>query len=122
MPPEVEPARGGGRHADLARRLRDAVLGAARGAATPSSLRQAVEARSASFGGRAGPRAAVPPQLESFVDRVAQRAYEVTDAHVAALRQAGYSEQAIFEIAASAALGAGIARLERAVAALEGRV
>lgn len=109
-----------GRYRDRVRALRDAVLGPSRGAATELSLRQAVEARAASFGGRSGPRADVPAELEPIVDRIAQRAYEVTDADVQALRQAGYSEQAVFEIAASAALGAGLSRLERGLAALRG--
>jgi hypothetical protein len=39
---------------------------------------------------------------------------------VAALRRAGYSEDAIFETAISAAIGGGLARLERGLAALEG--
>ncbi len=111
-----------GRYQDVVRRLREAVLGTTPGAATDPSLRQGVEARSASFGGRNGPRTAVPAALAPFVDRIAQRAYEITDDDVRALRQAGYSEQAIFEITASAALGAGLSRLERGLAALRGEV
>jgi alkylhydroperoxidase family enzyme len=122
MPPDAEHARVSEQYADLTRRLREAVLGAGRGAATDPALRQAVEARSASFAGRSGPRADVPTALAPFVDKVAQRAYEVTDGDVRALREAGYSEQAIFEITASAALGAGFARLERGLAALRGKV
>ncbi len=114
MPPEAD------RHAGLVRALRDAVLGRSRGAATDASLRQAVEARAASFGGRPGPRADVPAELLPLVDRIAQHAYEVTDDDVQALKRVGYSEQAIFEITASAALGAGLSRLERGLAALRG--
>ena len=114
MPPDA------GRYAELTRALQDAVLGPGRGAATAPALRQAVEARAASFGGRGGPRPEVPPELARFVDRVAQRATEVTDDDVQALQRAGYSEQAIFELTASAALGAGMARLERGLAALRG--
>ncbi len=54
------------------------------------------------------------------MDTVARHAYKTTDAHVAALKQAGYSEDAIFELTLSAALGAGMARLERGLAALKG--
>jgi len=114
MPPEAN------RYAEFTRGLTTAVLGPTRGAATDPSLRQAVEARAASFGSRPGPRDEVPQALTTFVDRIAQHAYRVTDDDVRALRQAGYSEQAIFEIAASAALGAGLARLERGLAALHG--
>ena len=116
MPPDE------GRYAELARRLRQAVLGDGRGAATAASLRRAVEARAASSGGPPGPRADVPETLARFVDQVAQQAYDVTDDDVQALLRAGYSEQAIFEITASAALGAGLSRLERGLAALQGKV
>ncbi len=116
MPPDAN------RYTDFTRGLREAVLGPTRGAATDPSLRQAVEARAASLGSRPGPVEQVPQELTAFVDRVAQHAYEVTDDDVLALRHAGYSEQAIFEITASAALGAGLARLERGLAALRGTV
>jgi alkylhydroperoxidase family enzyme len=51
---------------------------------------------------------------------VALHAYKTTDADIEKLLQAGYSEDAIFEITLSAALGAGRARLERGLAALKG--
>ena len=104
------------RHSDLVRRLREAVLG--RTGVTHPALRQAVEARAAMLGGRSGTAAGVPVELSSFVDKVARCAYTVTDADVQALREAGYSEDAIFEVAASATLGAATARLERGLAAL----
>lgn len=110
------------RYADLTRRVREAVLGPGRGTATDPSLRQAVEARAASLGSRPGPGADVPGELAPFVDQIARQAYNVTDDDVRALRRAGYSEQAIFEITASAALGAGLSRLERGLAALQGTV
>ena len=114
MPPDAN------RYAAFTSALVDAVLGPARGTATEPSLRQAVEARAASFGSPPGPRVEVPQALTAFVDRIAQHAWRVTDDDVRALRQAGYSEQAIFEITASAAVGAGLARLERGLAALHG--
>ncbi len=122
MPPDAEHAPATERYADLTRRLRQAVLGTGRSAATDPALRQAVEARAASWGSRPGPRADVPAALAPFVDQIARQAYKVTDDDVRALRQAGYSEQAIFEITASAALGAGLSRLERGLAALQGTV
>jgi alkylhydroperoxidase family enzyme len=60
----------------------------------------------------------VPEELIRYVDKVTKHAYKVTDADVEALRHAGYSEDAIFEITLSAALGAGLARLERGLEAL----
>ena len=62
----------------------------------------------------------LPEVLETYVDKIARYAYEVTDADVDALRDAGYSEDVIFELTVSAALGAGIARLESGMAALKG--
>jgi alkylhydroperoxidase family enzyme len=102
--------------------LRQAVL---RGSGvTAAALRQAVESRTAVLGGRltGKPAGELPAEVLRFVDKIAQRAFEVTDEDVNELRRAGYSEDAIFEITASAALGAGVGRLERAMAALSGGV
>jgi alkylhydroperoxidase family enzyme len=63
-----------------------------------------------------------PEQLAGYVEKVANRAFEVTDNDVAALREQGYSEDEIFEATVSTALGAGLSRLERGLAALEGRI
>jgi alkylhydroperoxidase family enzyme len=108
------------RYSELVERLRKAVLDG-RGVTDPA-LRQAVAARSAELGG--GPDAPrgteIPASLREFVDKAALHAYRITDEEVAALRRAGYSEDAIFETAISAAIGGGLARLERGLAALEG--
>ena len=114
---------GGGRYAELVRRLREAVLGGP--AATDASLRRGVEAAAASVSGGVGsPEGAsagvVPPELSGFVEKVARGAYRVTGEDVRALREAGYSEDAIFEVTVSAAVGAACGRLERGMAALRG--
>jgi len=44
----------------------------------------------------------------------------VTDADVAGLAPAGYSEDAVFELTVAAAVGAALNRLERGLAALRG--
>ena len=88
---------------------------------TDPALRRAVEARSAELGGRPGPATGeIPEALRGYVDKVARHAYKVTDRDVEELKAAGYSEDAIFEITLSAALGAGVSRLERGLAALRG--
>jgi alkylhydroperoxidase family enzyme len=88
---------------------------------TDPVLRKAIEARSAELGGRPEPAAGeIPEALRAYVDKVARHAYTVTDRDVDDLKKAGYSEDAIFEITLSAALGAGMARLERGLAALRG--
>ena len=53
----------------------------------------------------------------SYVKKVWRRAHEITSEDVAALRQIGYSEDQIFELTVSAALGAGLARLQSALSA-----
>lgn len=107
------------RYADLVTRVRAAVLDGA-GVTTPG-VRQAAEMRAAALGGRAAagrPAAALPAEVTAFVDKIARRAIEVSQEDVDGLRRAGYSEDAVFELVASAALGAGLGRLERGLAAL----
>jgi hypothetical protein len=61
-----------------------------------------------------------PPPLASYVDKVWRHAYKVTDADVAGLKQAGHSDDSLFEITVAAAVGAALYRLERGMAALRG--
>jgi alkylhydroperoxidase family enzyme len=107
------------RYVDLAERLREAVLKGK--GETAASLRQAAAAHSARLGGLSETPVPgeVPAGLRDFVDATARHAYRVTAEDVQALRQAGYSEDAIFEIAVSVAVGGGLARLERGLAALD---
>lgn len=88
-------------------RLVDAVLNTP--GDTSSELRRAVMERGK-----------VPAPLAPYVDKVAQHAYKVTDEDVAALRLAGHSDDALFEVTVSAAVGAALERLERGMAALRG--
>ena len=60
----------------------------------------------------------VPPSLETYVTKVRTCAYKVTDDDVAALRSAGWSEEQIFELTVATALGAALARHDRARAAM----
>ena len=107
------------RHLAWVERLRQSVL-SGRGM-TDAALRQAVEQRAAVAGGRKSEAfGSIPPELADFVDKVIHRAWQVTDEDVARLRSAGYSEDAIFELTIAAALGAGVGRLERGLAALAG--
>ena len=107
------------RHSSWVERLRQSVL-AGKGT-TEAALRQAVEARAAVAGGRKGDAAgSIPPELAVFVDKVIRHAWQVTDEDIEQLERAGYSEDAIFELTIAAALGAGMGRLERGLAALAG--
>jgi hypothetical protein len=51
---------------------------------------------------------------------VALHAYKVTDEDLVALQRLGLSDDALFEMTVSAALGAAVCRLERGLAALRG--
>jgi len=104
-----------GRYAAWTQRLVDAVL--ATPGHTPSALRRAALARAARPG---GPADGLPAPLAGYVDKVALHAYRVTHDDIAALQRAGRSEDAIFEITVSTAVGAALARLDRGLAALRG--
>jgi len=77
-----------------------------------TELRRAVEAFA---GGRA---ADLPDDLRPYVEKVAKNAYKVVDADVDRLREAGYSEDAIFELTLAAALGAARSRLDAGLRAM----
>jgi len=106
------------RHANLAERLRASILQGH--GETPPELRRAGAARAAELAGNpaASPAPGIPENLRDYVDAVSLRAHRITDEDVQALRRAGYSEDAVFEISLSVAVGAGLARLERGLAAL----
>ncbi len=53
-----------------------------------------------------------PPELASYVEKVRLHAYRVTDGDVDALKAAGFSEDEIFEHTVSAAVAAGLERLD----------
>ena len=59
-----------------------------------------------------------PNDFATFVDTIARHAYRVTDAQVDALRQAGYTEDQIFEAAVIAAAGEADRRLQAALDAM----
>jgi alkylhydroperoxidase family enzyme len=100
----------------LTERLSDAVL------RTPGDvdpeLRAAVEAYAGALCGREGAAPELPAELRPYVEKVAKHAYTVVDADVDRLREAGYSEDAIFELTLAAALGAARSRLEAGLAAM----
>jgi hypothetical protein len=87
---------------------------------TPNNLRRSIEARAARLGGGERKEASVPSELESYVHKVARYAYKVTDDDVEELKARGYSEDEIFEITISAALGAGLVRMEKGLGVLKG--
>ena len=76
------------------------------GAATPALRR-------ASFD-----NAGLDEPIRALIDKVANRAYQVTDEDVAAVRTAGLSEDQVFEIVVCAAVGQASRQYSSALAAL----
>ncbi len=118
---------GTGRYAALTKRLIDSVLGTP--GHTTTELRRAVLARA--FGPLSSPVPIsgtergtggedIAPDLAGYVDKVALHAYKVTDEDLVALKRAGNSDDLLFEVTVSAALGAAVGRLERGLSALRG--
>ncbi len=107
------------RYAPYIQHLIDAILNSS--GATDPTLRRAIEEQSAQLSSHSSPQGErIPPELAAYVKKVALYAYRTTGEDIEALRRAGYSEDAIFEITLSAALGAGMVQLERGLAALKG--
>jgi hypothetical protein len=88
-------------------RLHDAVLGDA------GSL--PYETRLALATGRE-----IPDDLKPYADKVARHAYRVTDRDLETLRDAGYDDDAIFEITVAVALGVSLHRRDVGIATLAG--
>ncbi len=65
--------------------------------------------------------AELPPALAPYVQKVVKHAYKVTDEDMTSLHQAGFTDDQIFEVTVSTALGAGLVRLESGLSALRGK-
>jgi alkylhydroperoxidase family enzyme len=104
------------RHAEALERVSRAIL------ETPGDLdpvvRRAATAYAADLAAGAEP-SGLPRELVPYVEKVTRHAYKVVDADIERLREAGYSEDAIFELTLATALGAAQARFERGIAALK---
>ncbi len=70
------------------------------------------------LGKAAQPGRSAPPDFAPYLDKVRRNASEVTDDDVQALKDAGYSEDVIFEQTVSVAVAAGLERLEAALEVL----
>ena len=60
----------------------------------------------------------LPPAMAPVVDKIARHAYRVTDEDIASLKAAGYSEDQIYEMVVSAAVGRAYSMAEKALAVL----
>lgn len=88
-----------------------------RGVTSPD-LRRAIESYAANLSAGRQEAPIFPPELEAYVRKVTLYAYKVTDEDIASLKELNYTEDDLFEITISAALGAGRTRLECGLAAL----
>lgn len=58
--------------------------------------------------------APAPAEMDGYLEKVRDRAYAVVDGDVEALKEAGFSEDAIFEQTVAVAIAEGLLRLDRA--------
>jgi alkylhydroperoxidase family enzyme len=67
----------------------------------------------------ARPDRPIPASAAAYVDTVRRHAYRVTDAQFETMRDAGLSEDEMFELTVAAAAGAGLERLEAGLQAMQ---
>ncbi len=81
---------------------------------SPVEIRRSIEARLSSAVGaiREPPEQELPEELATFVDLIGDDVWGLTDEHFDILKQAGWSEEAKYEIVYTASMAAGVARLE----------
>ena len=107
------------RHAEKIRTLTESVFNGP-GQSDPE-LRQMVGKRVAAHSNElTNDDTRLPQEIKGYVDKIALHAYKVTDADIDVLLEAGYSEDAIFELTLSAALSAGMVRIKSGMSALMG--
>jgi alkylhydroperoxidase family enzyme len=58
--------------------------------------------------------APAPPEMAAYLEKVRDRAYAVVDRDIEALKEAGFSEEVIFEQTVAVAIAEGLRRLDRA--------
>ena len=95
-----------------------------------TQARQAVVARILEGDGKASraqrraafDNAGLPEPLSTLINKVAKRAYTVTDEDIAAAKASALSEDQIFEIVVCAAIGQATRQYDTALAALEAAI
>ena len=112
---------------DAISRMKEAVL--CTPGDTEPGVRREIEVRIAKLSGRlkneppttpsASAAESLPPSVVRYVDKVGCKAFSITDDDIESLTKLGYSDDAVFEITLSAALGAALGRLQRGLSALE---
>lgn len=87
---------------------------------TPTTLRQSIVAYGEATTGVPAIPTEIPAELTPYLNKVARTAYKVTDKDIHHLQAIGYSEDEIYEITLSVAVGAGLGRMKRGLMALRG--
>ncbi len=85
---------------------------------TSAALRRRILARGAGDGGAGGDREGLSSAVAQYVDRIRDAAHQMDDRDLGRLRDDGYDDDGVFEVTVAAAVGAGLARLERVRALL----
>lgn len=98
------------RHRESARHVREAIGGPS--GDIPPDVREQAAAR-------AGGGAPIAEPYDALAKQIGEAAYRVTDRQVDAVLSATGSERGTFEIVMAASLGAGLARWDAAIAAIE---
>lgn len=93
------------RHSERLARLRHAIL--------ESPGRSTTAARTAAAGG-----GTLPEPLRSYVAKVRDESYRISDRDIDTLKAAGHSEDEVFELTIAAALGAALCGFDAGMAAL----
>ena len=84
------------------------------------TLRQSIVAYGEATAGVPATSAEIPAELTPYLNKVARTAYKVTDKDIHHLQASGYSEDEIYEITLSVAVGAGLGRMKRGLMAVRG--
>jgi hypothetical protein len=118
---EVGMSSSGDRYSTLVAAVADSVFGGP-GHLAPGTRAAIREHATRAAAGTAGAPAesGVPETWAAYADAVVRRAYTVTDEDVRRLTAAGRTDDEVFEASVAAAVGAGVARLERALSLLKG--
>lgn len=88
-------------------------------AKTTAELRRSVAAYASELSmGKTADNSQIPGDFVPYLNKVSLYAYKVLDRNVDELKANDYSEDEIFELTISAALGAGLARLNHGLALL----
>jgi alkylhydroperoxidase family enzyme len=86
---------------------------------TSREQRQAIIEASRAFTLEQPDHVSLNEPLRGYVEQVALRSHSIRDGDIERVRHAGHTDDALFEVTVAAAVGAGMARLDRVLALLD---